>query len=525
MVDPVSVVRQVATGIAERVRGKLSGEHPYHLAALGMLIALGVGMRAAFLTSTMGYDETYSFFTFASRSLSTALSAYNINNHPLHTLLVHISTRLFGTATWAVRLPAFLAGVLLIPAAYLVMRRLFNRSVGLLTAALVAASPLLIKYSTTARGYSLVALFYMLTVLVACSLLRGGARKRQWALFVGLGVLGFYTMPTMLYFYGGIIAWMLLSVPARDVKTPLAPFLKRLTAALACTGLLTALLFMPVIVKNGLGELAFNVFTRPFPWEAFLEFFPYSMRNTWRLWTRDVPGAVQVILAVGFLLSIVFHRRVAKYRVNLALVTAAWVLLVILFQRNDPYARILLPLLPVFLGYSCAGLYYAGSRAFAALAEERRRSPLVQLVFGAAAAGLAAILCLVIIASQAFWKLDELGARDISMGPDVERITGYLSGNLKEGDIVVTDDYNKMLFTYYFMREGIPQQHLYNNALAEGRFDQDRVRRLLLVLDKMNRNYGLAVNAGDLELNDGYAGRAVFEGKDAYVLEIPVSGR
>src|SRR5205807_1142091 len=60
------------------------------------------------------------------------------NNHVFHTLLVSVSTFLFGDHPWAIRLPAFLAGVAMIPLAFAAARRIHGDAAGLITAAFVA---------------------------------------------------------------------------------------------------------------------------------------------------------------------------------------------------------------------------------------------------------------------------------------------------------------------------------------------------------------------------------------------------
>ncbi len=92
-----------------------------HRWALISFIILGLVLRFAFLGRPMGHDETYTYMAFASRGIKTAITDYHLpNNHVLHTILVVISTSLFGNSPEAIRLPAFIAGVLLIPAVYLV---------------------------------------------------------------------------------------------------------------------------------------------------------------------------------------------------------------------------------------------------------------------------------------------------------------------------------------------------------------------------------------------------------------------
>jgi hypothetical protein len=118
-----------------------------------VLVFLGAGIRWLFVSQPMRYDEAYTVVGFAARPLWNAISDYHLpNNHVFHTLLVHGMVQVFGFQEWAVRLPALLAGVACIPLVYLAGTALYDRPTGLLAAAWVAFSPLLIDASTTPAG-------------------------------------------------------------------------------------------------------------------------------------------------------------------------------------------------------------------------------------------------------------------------------------------------------------------------------------------------------------------------------------
>jgi 4-amino-4-deoxy-L-arabinose transferase-like glycosyltransferase len=117
----------------------VAAEDRLYLWALTTLIVLAAAIRLYDIDRPMNYDETYTYLTYASRPLAEALSNYSQpNNHLWHTALVHLSTALFGNAPWAIRLPAFLAGVVLAPATYLAARMLAVGRGALIAAALVA---------------------------------------------------------------------------------------------------------------------------------------------------------------------------------------------------------------------------------------------------------------------------------------------------------------------------------------------------------------------------------------------------
>ena len=123
----------------------------------------------------MRYDESVTFVHYASRPWYIALTNYTApNNHVFHSLLVHASTWIFGGAPWAIRLPALIAGILLVPASYVAARALVREARGALAASLVAGSSMLVEYSTNARGYTILALVFVLLLALATHLPRAG---------------------------------------------------------------------------------------------------------------------------------------------------------------------------------------------------------------------------------------------------------------------------------------------------------------------------------------------------------------
>lgn len=118
-----------------------------------------------FLDRPMRLDESNTFISYASKSLDYAFSNYDTpNNHLLNTGLMHVVYNLFGNYPPVLRLPAFLAGVLLIPAVYFTGKKLYDDRTALIAAALTSVWMTLIDYSVNGRGYTLQALFFILLI-------------------------------------------------------------------------------------------------------------------------------------------------------------------------------------------------------------------------------------------------------------------------------------------------------------------------------------------------------------------------
>ncbi|MBV6403768.1 MAG: glycosyltransferase family 39 protein [Flavobacteriales bacterium] len=232
------------------------------------IIAVGAVLRLVQLQAPIIYDEAFTYVYYAVRPLAVIVSDYSYpNNQVLHTILVKLSTAVFGVHLWSLRLPALLAGILAMPLAYLFVRAHFNRYIALLMLAFVASSGALIEYSALGRGYS----------IVWCMLLLGWLAGRHFAKTNALGsalavavvnALGMWTVTTMLYAAVACYLWLLLHLMV-SYDTTLAKRLKRLALSFGVFVVLTAALYMPVIVVHGLGQLFHHPTMGDNSWEVF----------------------------------------------------------------------------------------------------------------------------------------------------------------------------------------------------------------------------------------------------------------
>ena len=129
-------------------------------------------------------------FTAESLPLMTEL-ALDVPHIPVPPLYLYL-TRLFSAAGLPLRWPAFLFGVLLVPAVWRLGREAADPASGLAAAALTAISPFFVRYSQEARSYTLLA---FLAVLAATFLYRaaGSGRKGDWLGFTLSMLLAMYT--------------------------------------------------------------------------------------------------------------------------------------------------------------------------------------------------------------------------------------------------------------------------------------------------------------------------------------------
>ncbi|MDQ6673368.1 MAG: glycosyltransferase family 39 protein [Chloroflexota bacterium] len=405
------------------------------LVPVGVLSVLAIGVRIPFMSQPMRYDEALSYNEFASRPLYYALSFYpDPNNHLLNTLLVHLTSAAMGSAPWVLRLPAFVAGVLLVPATYALAHVLFDRRAAVMASALVAVSSYVVEYSTNSRGYTLQALCFVVTLCLAVVAAR---RDSPTALLLAslVAALGAYALPTM--FYGGAIvaAWFVLE--SRHAK------LSRITRGhLVVSGLLLGLVvtlaYLPVVLVSGADKLVFNRFVVPLDLAQLTTELPVSLARTWGFWNRDLSVVVSALLVVGFWIACVAEAR--HGRTPIGLLAPGVCLVIVLVQRVAPFERVWLFGLPVYFAVAGGGL----SRLLAV-----RRLP----SYSAAVVGgvLAAVVAYATLNSGSILSSPETGAF-----PDAQAATRTLQQLLGPEDAVVTSVPASLPeLQFYFGRAGM----------------------------------------------------------------------
>ena len=427
-----------------------------HRYAVVVIFLAGISVRLAFLFQPMCHDESITYLYLASSPLSKILTIYpDPNHHIFHTLLVHFNTMVLGNDPWAIRLPAFVAGVLIIPATYLVIRKLFNKNAAIIATALVVPSSQLIIYSTNARGYTIQALIFLILLLLAIYI-KETDRLSGWIGLVLFSALGFYTIPTMLYFFFPVIIWMLLSAVYRDTCTSRTVFIKKLAIAFVLVVLIVVLLYLPPAINSGLSNIIANPWVKSLSLSSFIQGFPGNMKAAWTAWNTGIPLFMTVLLVAGFLLSMLFYKRIARHRINLALVVLGLCLPLLLIQRVLPPERIWLPLLPLYFGYCAAGLFYVGEISINFLKKKGVRTTIFGPVLSTVLVVMISIcLCLLVVVSQSpYQPTEQLTLRD------AEKIALWFQSRLEPGDIVYIQQNIRIPLEYYFFKHGIPLDYL-----------------------------------------------------------------
>lgn len=471
------------------------------LALLGILIA-GIGLRVWLLEGPMRYDEAFTFLNYAREPLILGLTRYDMpNNHLFHTALVHGAYRLFGDAPWALRVPALLAGVLVMPATWLAVRVLYGGQAALLATALVATSMAMIGMSTNARGYPIVTLLF-LALLCLGDHLRRTDRGAGWVLFAVLGALALYTVPTGIYALAAVAAWLLLEAWAGGLAVGARRFVLRLAGAVVATGLLTALLYAPILVRTDAGTLLATspilaLKVTPLSFGQFLAGNAAKVGELWHRWASDLTAWLQALWLAGLATALVLHRRVGRTRVPFIAAFLLGCAPILLVQRVVPPARIWIFLQPIIAGMGAAGaLHLAGWLLPRAGGERGRRV-------------LATILALALTAGGVL----TLAGRARGYGPELAEFPGaepavaFVAPRLAPGDKVLVYGMSQTPFVYYARRAGVPYLTYLYDYVLEGWAPIRDAKRVFVVL--IDPRYSLATVLTEAGLADEASPREV----------------
>lgn len=342
-----------------------------HYIFLFLALAIGTGLRIYFLSQPPNYDESFSFYYYALRPLKDGLSDYTYpNNHLFHTFLSHVAYLFGGSNIIILRMPAFIAGILLPAAIYALARLLSGKQVALMAAALSAASGYLIEYSTNARGYSIIGLFFILLLITVHFIKHGNEnrRLRLWILFIILSSLGIHTVPTMIYPLIIVFAWLgrdFFTAPGTFVKSKL---FKKILASAFFIFALSFILYLPVLLRFGMNAVMGNKFVKSQPFQEVISGLPETLRGIWSGWGHNWIWPLGALVFSGFLIFYIFifyeifykKNKVARLRDSYFLAFSAPPLLVLFLflQRVVPPPRVFIFALGLFLIFSAGGLDY-----------------------------------------------------------------------------------------------------------------------------------------------------------------------
>jgi mannosyltransferase len=275
---------------------------------LAALVVVGLLLRLHHLGDGLWYDEIETLVEHVRLPLGELLTTYQSKNqHPLFSLLAHLSIGAFGESAWALRLPAALLGALSPAAVYLLGRLVASRAEAFTAAALLAVSSHHIWFSQNARGYTGLLFWATLATLAFLRLLRdpraGRGMVALYALATAFALYTHLTAAFQLAAHGLVWLFAFRGAPDRG---------RRAFLALVLGGVGGALLYAPVLPKLApilLSSAAPAPAAAPPPTEWKSPF--WLLREMMSVLARGLPGGylgLAVVAGIGLAGLVRFFR-------------------------------------------------------------------------------------------------------------------------------------------------------------------------------------------------------------------------
>jgi hypothetical protein len=271
--------------------------------------------------------------------------------------MVRLSIALFGDSPTALRVPAFVAGVALIPLTALLCWSLFgSRLAAILSALAVCGSSQLVEYSVNARGYSWFALLTLVQVLCTIRIIETPNRRRLWVLWAMIGALGAYVLPLMLYPVVGLaIALFAAGMMVLPGSAKRRSILIGLAVALPACGAATILLYTPILMTQGLTATLEKRHITSNIWSASIPAFWSMAAETWSAWARDASVLWRVAFPLGLTVYLVRSLRGGPGLRFIPVIVALATVLIVGMQGIALHTRACLFLLPLALACASGG--------------------------------------------------------------------------------------------------------------------------------------------------------------------------
>ena len=132
-----------------------------------LLILIGFELRFAVSNVPLWYDEGHSVLVAIQNfpfGINSFLFTKDFQHTPFYFYFLHFWLKVFGNSEILMRMSSVIFGLACIPMGYILGSKIYNKTVGFISALLITISPLMIYYSIEIRMYAMVTLLAMLSM-------------------------------------------------------------------------------------------------------------------------------------------------------------------------------------------------------------------------------------------------------------------------------------------------------------------------------------------------------------------------
>lgn len=293
------------------------------------------------------YDELFSAYHFVNvDTVWETMSRYIVfNNHIFYSILSRIAVSIFGQDEWVLRLPALLFGLLSLVVLYRFIRHEYPRSVAFLATLLLAVNFSYTYWSVSARGYTGLIFFGLVSNISFLSLLNSPS-KMKWIIHILSSVLGIYihlyaiSLILVQLTYLVLLLWRQPGVISRNSFQLLA-------FSYPIIGAIISILYIPVLddlIRN-LSVTGTNAVQWVFPINLINEF------------SGNTGFLIAVFVFIGFLIGLVYQMTKIKTHglFFLFLILIPLLLIWLVIRPTIIYPRFFAYFLPYYIWFFSVG--------------------------------------------------------------------------------------------------------------------------------------------------------------------------
>ena len=214
-------------------------------ATIGGLTIVAAALRVVRLDAGLWYDEIVTLVEFVRPSLPHIVSAFpDTNNHPLYSVLAHLSIAVCGEHAWSLRVPAVLFGVASVPMLFALGKEVTTPVEATSASALLAVSYHGVWFSQNARGYTALLFWSLLAtwILIRLQRIPSPALAIAYGAVAALGIYTHLTMAFVIAAHALLCAWWQVGR-----KPAQGPPLSCLVLAFGVSAALSVALYAPML--------------------------------------------------------------------------------------------------------------------------------------------------------------------------------------------------------------------------------------------------------------------------------------
>lgn len=263
----IEIIRRIITSVSDELKGAVriyKSMAPQNFRLLVGVISVSFAVSLYFaVTSPVFIDEVITFKDFTKNSLFVSASYYpQPNNHVLFSLLTNIA---YAVSPFTPKITIRLINVFLAIGTnllfYRLARRLLSESASVISTTVFAFLFMNLLYSFQARGYEMILCMTIIVLTVMMRYSEQGGGTKYLMLYSIAGVVGLWTIPSFLYPFGIVTAsavCVLVIKKRMDLVVKLG-----ITGVL--TGIMTVVVYSPILFISGLSAITGNYYTKPIP--------------------------------------------------------------------------------------------------------------------------------------------------------------------------------------------------------------------------------------------------------------------